>query len=809
MKELPKTDAQRYQYAIDKLTDHLEEILNSDGVVIIVALSRKGPRLLEKIMSGKTFKHQPVIVTEHALPFLFKNLVDLKEEKVRMYILDDAVYFGSTLEGIYQEMLRYEDFFHLNIPLKALAAIRAKEAKELKGLSILAEPVNNGYGYYFVKRLMANIRTSHMPLEIDFPCVKFKLDQKIDTDKLWLCLKKAYPDQAYQVEHPETVSYNVLLNADSGSYFNKMRFYPDGDKLYVEPMTPRVVINDDEQMRLLFDDATEDIADFWDDIFSEYSFTSNFYPKELSRSVRKTFVTLANYIYSFNTLILQYNTLRQVVKEIGCEIQEVSLNWLDLKYILFHNKLAHDLHHILTDHLVNCTPLLKAYGISLINFSRQQIFESYDYPTKEERDILQSHDSQMIYNSANITQALSAIFFNQNLLIERWSRKMVSLGRTRLYFGYTFQSLAKLLSEYCHHFTVKEDDCLKIHAWIDKRIEQGCIVPQYVCDVTNNVWTRVFRPGENEDSILSHIGRWVCWVLTELQKKTEVPRVHRKLLNEVLYYLISRVDGLGKELGIQMVLRDKKRELLFIDDSGEVEHVVDYLEKMNILHRVDQYEYVPPYLMEDDFCLQNTLSIEINEIQRHTIQQIADDFRRFRVSSATPYLVFNYYFLDRFNNSDAQQAIIALAQTLNDQIVLLREKIRSGAKDLIPAENRNIIFKSYAGIIPYTTTLAIVWGENKVDNIENKTPGLVETERRIYQLNLIISYLMAIFADKDIEQVRRLVYISDSYYEYMAATEIKREALVMVQQKSLRKALSDVNFTFKLQSVINNSVLND
>ena len=68
----------------------------------------------------------------------------------------------------------------------------------------------------------------------------------------------------------------------------------------------------------------------------------------------------------------------------------------------------------------------------------------------------------------------------------------------------------KNLTAFVHRygaFKIEEPEKFQteLHSWIDNRIDNGCIVPQYIVDSASSTWMRVFRPGENEDLLLSHL----------------------------------------------------------------------------------------------------------------------------------------------------------------------------------------------------------------------------------------------------------------------------------------------------------------
>lgn len=110
------TDKELFEASFVSLRKHVEEGHHASSEPYIVALSKKGPRLLECLF-GNALKHYRV-VTEYALPFLFKQLSEHSNIQYDILIMDDAIYFESTLYGLYEEIRFYQKKYKLNLALK-------------------------------------------------------------------------------------------------------------------------------------------------------------------------------------------------------------------------------------------------------------------------------------------------------------------------------------------------------------------------------------------------------------------------------------------------------------------------------------------------------------------------------------------------------------------------------------------------------------------------------------------------------------------------------------------------------------------
>ena len=90
------TDKETYIKSLKDIVKNLNSSIFSSDSDIVIALSRKGPRLLEYLRKNMGLKDLNVM-TEHALPFLFENIWSKSDKSYRIFIVDDAIYFGSTI----------------------------------------------------------------------------------------------------------------------------------------------------------------------------------------------------------------------------------------------------------------------------------------------------------------------------------------------------------------------------------------------------------------------------------------------------------------------------------------------------------------------------------------------------------------------------------------------------------------------------------------------------------------------------------------------------------------------------------------
>lgn len=800
-----------YTESLDVLRGNLENARLDDEDTYVVALSRKGPRLLEYLFGDEIF-NKAKIITEHALPFIFKSL---RDDKIYRFILfDDAIYFGSTMEGVYKVITDLKHYYNVRISVKAYVAIHSFESKKIDSFTIVPDVnVPAGFGHYFVKRVMADIRSRKAPIEIDFPRFTIQLATDVSCEQLFSLINKVYPDRTYQVSHKECESVNVVLPSIQGSFFNKLRIYIDGKKLHVVPMTPRVITDSNDSIRQRFQFANKGVGDFWRHFVDSYNTELQQGDENIRRPLVKSLVTLANYIYSCNTFLHEYESIiKEINRSFGID-NNIRLHAVEQSLLLGDTRAAKDLCMVLESCLQTKTSFIE-YGINLFKFSDKPVYESYNYPTIEEKELLRNRDHAMVANSQNLTQALSAIFFNQNFLIERWSRNSIFNTNSRLNFGYTFFSLEKEIEEYRTKFSRKDNDILTLHAWVDDRIEQGCIVPQYVCDISNNIWTRVFRPGENEDRQLSHIARWVVSVFNKVTEQTGLTEVPKSFLDEMLSLLINRMPNLSEDLGIPLMVelnsnkgQEGRRNACFIDGDGQIVNLCSYMEDMYILAYQNSNYIISKYLSDNDIKQFSTLSSEIREQQDSIIKSVITDFKKYNAPYHLQFLIFNYYYKDSFDLKAFSEKIEICAKALNDMLYQIEMSFRGQSSEKSLLDKYSDVVRHFTSTFPYIVSVSLIYGPNKVESLSEGSPSIAELEREVFLLSVLINIVHSVYCVKDVSLLTSYLNNVKGYYDYLEMTESWNILKPMIEGNLSELASKSRMLLLSIRSAIIKSIL--
>ncbi len=802
------TDKELFEESLVSLRRHVEKDYSASSEPYIVALSRKGPRLLECLFGNELMRYR--VVTEYALPFLFKQLSKHPNIQYDILIVDDAIYFGSTLYGVYEEILFYQKKYKVNLKINAYVAIKSQDAIDYNFNIVCDYTVPSGYSHYFAKNVMSVIRGLHTSMEVDYPRICYTMTECVDIDKLYDKIENNYPGSVYKVKNKENTSINILLKPVSGSYFNKIRIFVDDNNVHVITMTPRMISDSEESIGQLFVNTNEILSGFWYELFHGYLEPLNEYEPNIGRSVKKVLVALANYIYSFNTYLGERSILEDLLEDVTGGIKEMSFRYDDMKYLLGTNPLCEHFTELLNSFLINGVNSLLDYRINLMKFSHNEVYESLNFPEKEERETLQLHNMHMIRNSRNQSQALSAIFFNQTLLVERWSRKKELCNAERLHFGYTFQSIQYLLGKYARYEQVI-DNAIKLHEWIDKRIDQGCIVPQYIIDSSNGVWTRVFRPGENEEIVLSHLARWVLAVYNYVKDKSG-EQVNKQSLYNFLAYLVYRVKGIEQELDfpLRIVKHGTRYDLMFKDESGTMMDVLEYMEKMYILTEKEGLYVISGLLQDNDIKEHTTLSKEVLAEQYEVLDKVIRDIKNSNIPLGLSFLVFNYLFRDMLDVDDFKREIRKCSETVLKCLDELEPQVRRKDSNVgVTKEMVRRLMLDFTGIYPYLMLLQYMFGSYLPASDVEEDQILLELEKNAYRLNLIITVIQQVYYTKDVSRLSPNIKSSAQYYEFINAGKIRDLEVVMINKGNLSEAYTDRSLIFALRGLVTNHIMND
>ena len=633
-------DFSAFEQALGQLHVNLLKDYVDDGHSIVIAMSRKGPKLVDAIFN-KEEQERLNVITEFALPFICKKM---KQGVVyHIYIVDDAVYYGSTLKNLVKEIREYEQICGLTLEVKAYVAIIDMEALSFNEIEVIGMPgPRNGYGHYFVQQVMSLFRSKNRCMEVEYPTITYRLDKTADLESLEKDLRESFED-VYRTSYKEEEVLNVLLKKD-GSQFSKIRIYREGTRLHLTFMSPYNFASSDVYSKELVYSMGGAYREWWNNL------TSCLVDKEQNKSLSETFsrneekslVVMVNYLYSYQSFIYNRLEIEGILSRRGYKLESHGINSEDIYRLIGRKNLADELAQLLAyyDRLVEFKrPDMYSHVVT----SEHQVYEEYDSPTIEERRTLESHNEHMIRNSRTYQEALSAIVFNQNLFVERWSRHGMQAPSRHLWFGYSHDVLLQLLNRYSRLH--EEPSEVMIHEWLDTRVDMGCVVPQYIIDHVSGHWVRVFRPGENEEIVLSHLARYVLFVYRLINQKLKLGFVPREVLDQMLVVLHKQLwnDFLSNQFSFK--LQEQQRELVLVEPEweGNPMSVVRYLRKMYVLDENNGEVTIAPRISDPEFLTNTTLDDRTTSLIEQIVGTVMDRYQEMDVKYSDSESFFNYY----------------------------------------------------------------------------------------------------------------------------------------------------------------------
>ena len=646
-------DRSDFEESLKRLHDNLLRDYVFDDNSIVIALSRKGPKVLERAFTEEELSNLN-IVTEFAVPFLLKSLK--AGEEYRVYIVDDAIYFGSTLKNLIAEIREYEKRYQLNLFIRTYVALQDKDALkfsdvEVKGIT----GYRSGYGHYFVRQLMSRCRELHRCMEVEFPIITYEFSEEPDLNKIDSLLRKDF-QTVYISEYAEEKVITVLFPED-GCQFCKIRIYVEGKKLHVAFMAPRNIAGGFESLQHLMDAFGGGYQKVWQ-MLLDYLYRDMHQWKPLGvldRNKERSLIVIANFIYSYQIFIRIRMQLQQLLVNLGYEYKAFYLQKNAIYRLTGIRAIEDELIQLLSHDMrvvVERRPDIMKY----MPVVPSQFYEEEDSPTAEERNSLAEHNLHMVRNSMNLEQALSAIVFNQNLFVERWTRNDNEGSRRHLWFGYTHESLGAIVNRYAR-FDISEKMDKNIHQWLDERIDMGCVVPQYIRDVKSNIWVRVFRPGENEDVLLSHLSRFVIHVYGQIDKQLNLGYCPNEILEKVLAIVWRQYyeDLLKGQFDFRLKVDEGK---LYIEEENLPTRltVIRYLQKMYILDVNNDGEVtISQRIADPDFLHYTTMDrLSEREIDEF-IQRMFVQMKDWHVDAFSSYSYFNHYLNRDVTTNELQQ----------------------------------------------------------------------------------------------------------------------------------------------------------
>ena len=749
---MEQSDIRKYEQSLFELAEHMNRTVRSSKTDIVIALSRKGPRLLEFLT--KKYQLKPMtIVTEHALPFIFERISKDVENHYRLFIVDDAIYFGSSILGLKEEIDAYISSYQLDGRVEIVgifSCIKDKDAIEFPNIQVYSDTdIHPGFGHFFVKNVMKDLQSLGKSLEVEFPAVSYTLSKDINFDVLKHLLSSAFgEDKVYSIDASEGIkSISIVLSEVRESSFRKFRIFLEGKTVTVVAIAPELVTTNFSMFRYVHFGSNEHVNQIWKKTEEELQKVAVFLEEKSvnTRNLMRTAVVLLNYFSSLDTFCYYRDKLIETFKLCAGDLYKITMDAENLFYILGDNARTEQIVSAWSEAISDQSYCTRS-NTELENHKTSNVVFELSKLADLEAGRLERTNLAQLLNCKTMEEALSSMFFNQTLMIERWSRGLNLNRQERLRFGYTFLYIWQYIWDNANSLTTNQLSQSVMHHWVDVQIDNGSIVPQYIIDNSNQQWTRVFRPGENEDLLISHLGRIVVHVMKQMSfaKEDSSIIVNKSNLQGVLSVVYDKLEkSLHDEEFNNCLSIDIKRHQLDYQSSN----LVDILVRMLILTKnSDESISLHSRICNNEFSRNTTLSKELLSQIDVLIQNIlkeagVDEHNSQKVYGNT----INYFLADKIRIEDVQKDLRTVGKQVSDSLT----KLMSLQNDLtesrkLVAKDRNIYMDV---LLCYEMNDHVLLESSKYNLSVELLPYLWRIRQMVHLVNILI---VLYFGDKDV-----------------------------------------------------------
>ncbi len=505
-------DKDRIPYFVDEsliawwkaLIDRIKIIKENGNVPVLIALSRKMPRLVDWFVHTFLPEHPDLppkdlfeeceLTTELSIPFRVAFSYKYKSNVKENYILlDDIIIHGTTLRsvaydlfllsksGCCGELCYLSSVFLFNIPVNMPLNVCIDDVASLCCLNIV--DVRN-----VISEMASRIRTANLPLDMEYPILRMKDIEGFSSEFVYNNFKSTNKGYTYLGKWGNTAT--IILKQDSErnvSDFSKVRFFKSDRYLSFEVFSPyslpdfletgvNVNIFSDEKYCNLWEIVILPVIDYFKSNSFLFDEPTAF---ALRQNMGRSLVVWANFLLSLSFMT-------EKCLDIIPEQMKSSLDIYneDIDLILgsnFREKVIDYIKQIITEKIFDQTKInIEIEGMD--SFAPQQFDAEYSL-----------FKAYCASHSDSIQKVLAEIFNFQNFANEMYN--MPQYKFERLFYGETYASLFRICAPYFH-----EDIIFDINSWIDDQIDNGAVVPKYELFHNKNGyrrWRRFFHAGLN------------------------------------------------------------------------------------------------------------------------------------------------------------------------------------------------------------------------------------------------------------------------------------------------------------------------
>ncbi len=494
---------------VDLIT-YLRMHLDNNRQVVVIALSRKMPRLLsfikdtvlgkEEVDTLDKYLHHPncYYTTEHGIPFVFR---DERLNEAEVLVLDDMIITGDTLNKVSDEILALTGRKPKYLGLYMLQTATEVVSPENNISEILPHRNTNIDELRKTMRtLSSHIESTGLPIDMEFPILHVRTVLKSSDvvedvfEPMIRCLRTTNPEARYYPQHVEesTKDFTQLIESDINRLYNndfaKIRLFLHRSEVKVVCYAPNILGNRQVMSTDLF--VTQAYKQLWHTILSsvindpvkdrfDHVITEEDRLRHrLSKRLHRSLVVMANYLFSLSMMIREKNTYIKLLTDgmYSAELKEDDLA------LLLGPALAS-----------SCIAALNSFfksGIESASCRREIRISDMLVPDEIQGDY-EFLSTKMIFEANNVEKAIRGVFAAAYKVCSDMNknRYMPVEGKPVL------ESFESLYGKPGRMFKGKEGE-KEINAVVDNLIDRGYVVPVYEEAEDRNgtrYWRRYFR----------------------------------------------------------------------------------------------------------------------------------------------------------------------------------------------------------------------------------------------------------------------------------------------------------------------------
>ena len=487
------------------LTKRIETIRDSGNVPILIALSRKMPRIIDWFihtflpkypdLPSREFFDECELTTELSIPISVAfSCKSNKKNNISYILLDDIIIHGTTLRSVASDLYILSKYGYCGDKCYLSSVFMHNRVIDMPS-NVLTDDVDNispmdlDTTRKVIAEIAGRIRYANLPLDLEFPILRTENMGTYTAEFVYNHFKSINSDYTYLGKFNNTAT--TILKQDSEqilSDFTKIRFFESDRFLSFEVFSP-YSLPDFLDVRTDNDIFTDfEFANLWKaitlpviDFFESKSFLFN-EPNgaALRQNVGRSLVVWTNYLLSLSFLMEKcFDIIPEQIKS----LLGIYRNDIDLIIgSLSRERVFDNIRQIFTERRFSRAKISIEVG-GMDCFAPKQFDAEYS---------LFKAYSASHYDS--IQEVLATIFNYQNFANEIYDKPQFRFER--LFYGETYASLFRI----CAPYFCEDSLNLDMNRWIDDQIDSGAVVPKYEFYFNEDGyrrWRRFFHAGLN------------------------------------------------------------------------------------------------------------------------------------------------------------------------------------------------------------------------------------------------------------------------------------------------------------------------